>query len=99
MPLGYAEGIPRALSNTGAFLVDGTRCPIVGRVAMNATLLDITAAPSARSGSRVTLIGSDGDAIVTADDWALWANTINYEIVARLPAALPRIYDRHLDPA
>jgi alanine racemase len=93
VPLGYADGIPRALSNTGAFVVDGARCPIVGRVAMNATLLDITAASNARSGSRVTLIGTDGDASVSADDWAHWANTINYEIVARLPATLPRIYD------
>jgi alanine racemase len=93
VPLGYADGIPRALSNTGAFAVDGTCAPIVGRVAMNATLLDITAATNARSGSRVTLIGTDGDTTVSADDWAQWANTINYEIIARLPAAIPRIYD------
>lgn len=92
VPLGYADGIPRALSNAGAFVVDGARCPIVGRIAMNATLLDITAAPNARSGSRVTLIGTDGDANVSADDWAQWAATINYEIVARLPATIPRVF-------
>ena len=92
VPLGYADGIPRALSQKGAFLVDGARCPIVGRVAMNMTLLDLTHAPNARAESVVTLIGRDGDASVTADDWAAWSDTINYEIVTRLPASLERIY-------
>jgi alanine racemase len=90
VPAGYADGIPRALSNKGAFLVDGARCPIVGRVAMNMTEIDLTAAPQAHVGSPVTLIGSDGAASVTADDWANWCDTINYEIVARLPAEIPR---------
>jgi len=91
VPFGYADGVPRALSNKGAFAVAGARAPIVGRVCMNVTLLDITHIPAARPGSHVTLIGSDGAASVTADDWADWAETINYEIVARLPAGLPRI--------
>lgn len=92
VPLGYADGIPRALSNTGAFLVDGMRCPIAGRVCMNMTMLDLGDAARAHAGSRVTLIGRDGEAAVTADDWAAWANSINYEIVARLPEHLPREY-------
>jgi alanine racemase len=93
VPLGYADGIPRALSNTGAFVVDGVRCPIVGRVAMNATMIDITTAVAAHTGSRVTLIGHDGAASVTADDWARWDDTINYEIVARLPVHIPRTHE------
>jgi alanine racemase len=92
VPAGYADGVPRLLSNRGAFVVDGARCAIVGRVAMNMTQIDLTDAPQARPGSAVTLIGSDGDACVSADDWAGWAQTINYEIVARLPAELPREY-------
>jgi alanine racemase len=92
VPAGYADGIPRALSNRGAFIVDGTLCPIVGRVAMNMTEIDLTRAPKARVGSNVILIGRDGDAVVSADDWATWAETINYEIVTRLPAELPRKY-------
>lgn len=92
VPLGYADGIPRALSNIGGFMVDGQRCPIVGRVAMNVTLIDITAVPSAHSGSRVTLIGCDAGESVSADDWARWSDTINYEIVARLPAHIPRTH-------
>jgi alanine racemase len=92
VPVGYADGIPRALSNRGAFLIDGNVCPIVGRVAMNMTEIDLSHAPSAHVGSTVTLIGRDGDACVTADDWAAWAGTINYEVVARLPAELRRDY-------
>ncbi|MGR4063920.1 MAG: alanine racemase [Vulcanimicrobiaceae bacterium] len=92
VPCGYADGVPRALSNRGAFLVDGARCPIVGRVAMNVTEVDLTGAPGAHAGSQVTLIGRDGEAEVVADEWAQWCETINYEIVARLPAELPREY-------
>ena len=92
LPAGYADGIPRALSNRGAFAVDGALCPIVGRVAMNMTQIDLTGAPRARVGSTVTLIGRDGDATVSADDWAKWAETINYEIVTRLPSEVPRVY-------
>ena len=92
LPAGYADGIPRALSNRGAFAVDGALCPIVGRVAMNMTQIDLTGAPRARVGSTVTLIGRDGDATVSADDWATWAETINYEIVTRLPSEVPRVY-------
>ena len=92
LPLGYADGIPRLLSNTGAFLVRGARCPIVGRVAMNMTMIDLSAAPEATIADPVTLIGSDGRLHVTADDWADWAQTINYEIVARLPSEIPRTF-------
>jgi alanine racemase len=93
VPVGYGEGVPRALSNRGAFLVDGAFCPIVGRIAMNLTEIDLSAAPGAHAGSKVTLIGRDGEAYVGADDWATWAETINYEIVARLPSELPRVYE------
>ena len=93
VPAGYGDGIPRALSNRGAFLVDGAVCPIVGRVAMNLTEIDLSAAPGAHPGSKVTLIGRDGNAYVGADDWATWSGSINYEIVARLPSEIPRIYD------
>ena len=89
---GYADGVPRALSNRGAFLANGAVCPIVGRVAMNVTQIDLTRAPEARPGSTVTLLGRDGDAEIRADDWASWCDTINYEIVTRLPAELRRDY-------
>jgi alanine racemase len=97
VPAGYADGVPRALSNRGAFVIDGALCPIVGRVAMNTTQIDLTPAPNAQVGSTVTLIGRDGDAIVGADDWAIWSETINYEVVTRLPRELPRQYVNERD--
>ncbi len=90
VPAGYADGVPRALSNRGAFVVDGALAPIVGRVAMNMTQIDLSNAPNAHVGSAVTLIGRDGESAVTADDWAEWSDTINYEIVTRLPSDLRR---------
>lgn len=92
VPAGYADGVPRLLSNRGAFVVNGVRCPIVGRVAMNMTQIDLSGAPGATVGSAVTLIGVDRGASVTADDWAAWSESINYEIVTRLPSELPRVY-------
>jgi alanine racemase len=92
VPAGYGDGVPRALSNRGAFLVDGALCPIVGRVAMNMTSIDLSRAPNAHVGSKVTLLGTDGDARVDADMWATWSESINYEIVTRLPSELPREY-------
>lgn len=90
LPLGYADGIPRSLSNRAAFLVDGARCTVAGRVCMNMTMLDLAAAPRARTGSAVTLIGRDGEEEVTVAEWARWAESIDYEIVARLPERFPR---------
>jgi alanine racemase len=92
VPLGYADGVPRLLSNRGAFLAGGQRCPIAGRVSMNMTMIDL-GQTQARPGDPVVLIGNQGDAAVTADDWADWAETINYEIVTRLPSELTRTYD------
>ncbi|MBV9102940.1 MAG: alanine racemase [Candidatus Eremiobacteraeota bacterium] len=92
LPIGYAEGIPRAASNRGAVLVHGRRAPIVGRVCMNVTMVDVTDIPQAHPGSTTTLIGLDGEERLRAEDWAAWCGTIGYEIVARLPAEIPRVY-------
>jgi alanine racemase len=92
VPLGYAEGLPRALSNRGVALVGGTRVPFVGRVCMNMAFLDVTDVRDARAGSRVTFVGRDGDVALDANAFAERAGTIGYELVARLPADLPRRY-------
>jgi alanine racemase len=93
VPLGYADGIPRALSNKGSVLIDGTRCAIIGRVAMNMFFVDLSHVPSAHVSSRVTLIGSQNSQEITVDDWAGWADSINYEVVSRLPSTLARVYE------
>ncbi len=92
IPLGYADGIPRSLGNSGSVLVNGVRCAIVGRIAMNMSVIDVSHAPNAKTGTRVTLIGRDGDEEISAEDWGTWSGSINYEVVTRLPASLPRLY-------
>ncbi len=92
LPIGYAEGLPRSVSNRGMVLAGGRRVPIVGRVCMNMTFIDLTDAPRARAGSRVTLIGADGEASIDAQEAAGWADTIAYELVTRIPVHVPRRY-------
>jgi alanine racemase len=90
LPVGYAEGYPRALSNRARVLVHGRAAPVIGRVCMNVVLVDVTDVPDVRDGDVVTLIGSDGAERVTAEELAENAGTINYEILARLSPSLPR---------
>jgi alanine racemase len=82
--------LPRARSNRGDVFVDGKRVPLVGRVCMNMAFVDVTDVPDAHTGSPVTLIGSEGGDRISAETFADWCDTINYELVARLPAAIPR---------
>lgn len=92
LPIGYAEGLPRALSGRGVALVRGTRVPFVGRVCMNMAFVDVTDVPQVATGDVVTLVGRDGAASIDANELAERADTIGYELVARLPAAMPRVY-------
>jgi alanine racemase len=92
LPVGYAEGIPRAVSGAGEVLVAGRRAPLVGRICMNMCFVDVTDIANAVPGVTVTLIGSDGDERIDPNDVGTAAHTIGYEIVARLPAELPRRY-------
>ncbi|MDE5769330.1 MAG: alanine racemase [Oscillospiraceae bacterium] len=93
--IGYADGYPRALSNQGEMLVRGIRCPIVGRVCMDQTMIDISGIPEEleiQPGEIVILIGQDGSASVTADDIAGLCGTIGYEIVCGISKRIPRIF-------
>ncbi|MDB5073526.1 MAG: alanine racemase [Candidatus Eremiobacteraeota bacterium] len=92
LPIGYAEGLPRSAGNAAHALVRGTRAPLVGRVCMNMAFADVTEARGAVEGDAVTLIGSDGAERITAEELAAACGTIGYEIVARLPAHVPRTY-------
>lgn len=91
LPVGYAEGYPRALSNRAHALVQGRLAPVIGRVCMDIVMLDVTDVPGVRVGDVATLLGRDGDERVSAEEVAELAGTINYEILARLSPALPRV--------
>jgi alanine racemase len=94
VPVGYAEGIDRSLGNMGFMLLNGAVVPVVGRVCMNMTILDITKRPKAKEGDEVVIIGTSKNKKITATDIADWAHTINYEIVTRIPEHLPRLFTK-----
>lgn len=89
--IGYGDGVPRSLSNRGEVLVRGRRVPIVGRISMDMTVVDITAVPDVEVGDVVTLIGEDGEEEITVDDVATQAGTISYEVLVDLTARVPRV--------
>lgn len=90
--IGYADGYSRLLSSRGEILVHGKRCKIVGRVCMDQLMIDVSDVPQAESGDIVTLIGRDGDDIITADELASVYGTIGYEVVCGISKRVPRIY-------
>jgi alanine racemase len=92
VPLGYADGYSRKLSSRGTMLVRGVRAPIVGRVCMDLTMLDVGAVPGVQMEDEVVAFGRQGDAEITADEVAATLETINYEIVSSLTARVPKVY-------
>lgn len=92
LPIGYADGFPRLLSNHGFVLMGGKRCPIRGRVSMDLTAVDVSHSKDSKEGNLVTLIGRDGKEEITAWEIAHWAQTIPYEIFCGISPRVPRIY-------
>jgi alanine racemase len=92
LPVGYYEGYDRHLSNCGEVLVRGRRARVLGRVCMNVVTVDVTDIAGVSLDDEVVLLGRQGSQQVSAEEWARRIGTINYEVVTRLPAHLPRIY-------
>jgi alanine racemase len=92
LPIGYADGYPRALSNRGSVLVRGRRAPVVGRVCMDLTMIDVTEVPDAAEGDDVVLIGAQQDASLSAEEVAEAAGTIAYELLCGIGPRVPRRY-------
>ena len=91
LPVGYADGLNRLLSNRGGVLVRGQRAPIVGRVSMDLTTIDVTDIPGAEIGDEVALIGEQQKERITAYDHADLVDTIPYEILCNIAARVPRV--------
>ena len=91
LPVGYADGYDRKLSNLAYVLIKGRRAPVRGRICMNLMMVDVTDIKGVRLGEEVTLMGRDADEILTAEQLAAWAGSINYEILARLSPLIPRV--------
>jgi len=90
LPVGYAEGYDRKLGNAAYVLIRGKRAPVIGRVCMNLTMVDISDIPHAGLEEEVVLLGQDGEERVSVETMAEWAGTINYEIVTRISPLFPR---------
>ncbi|WP_415910712.1 alanine racemase C-terminal domain-containing protein [Oleiharenicola sp. Vm1] len=90
---GYGDGLPRAASNRGAVLVGGRRCPILGRVCMDQTIVDVTDLPAApRAGDPVVLVGRQGDAQITLAEFSAAADTIPWETLTSVTKRVARRY-------
>jgi alanine racemase len=92
IPLGYADGYSRLLSNKGEVLVKGKRAHVVGRVCMDAFMVDVSRIPGVKVGGEVVLIGKQGKDEITAHDLGRWTNTFAYEIMTRMSKRLPVVY-------
>lgn len=96
IPIGYADGYPRSLSNRANVLVRGRLVPVVGRVSMDVAAIDVTDVPAAVPGDLVTLIGEQDGLSITAAQLAELAGTIAYEIITGISKRVPRIYTDRL---
>ena len=94
VPVGYADGLNRLFSSRGQMLVHGQKVPIIGRVCMDLTMLDVGGISDVGMEDEVVIFGRQGNASITADDLASELNTINYEIVSTVMARVPRVYVR-----
>ena len=92
IPVGYADGYPRNLSNTGFVLIRGKKAPIVGRVCMDQFMVDVTHIEGTSFGDKVTLIGTDGNETITVEDLSELSGRFNYEFVCDLGKRIPRVY-------
>ncbi|HNW71858.1 MAG TPA: alanine racemase [Candidatus Paceibacterota bacterium] len=91
IPIGYSDGFDRGLSNKGEVLIHGTRCKILGRVAMNMFVVDVTHLVDVKAEDEVILIGKQGKEQITAEEIADKLETINYEVTTRINSLLPRV--------
>lgn len=95
IPIGYADGYSRKLSNSGEVLIGGKRVPVVGRVCMDTIMVDVTEIPHAKENAKVTLIGSQGKEKITAQDIADKTETIPYEVLTTIGQRVKRIYKKY----
>ncbi len=92
VPIGYADGYPRRLSNKMSMLVNGHRAPVIGNVCMDQTMLDVTGIDNVFEGKQITVFGKDGGAYISVDELAEKAGLINYEVLCSLSRRVPRVY-------
>lgn len=98
IPVGYADGYPRILSNRASVLIRGRRAPIIGRVCMDQFMVDVTDMPEVSVGDVVTLIGRDGEEMLSVEEISEMAGSFNYEFVCDVSRRVPRVYIKNGKP-
>jgi alanine racemase len=89
---GYGDGYLRSASNRARVLIGGQRCPVLGRVTMDQTIVDVSAVPRVQPGDEAVLIGQQGDGQITANDLAAWCDSIPWEVLTNITYRVPRLY-------
>jgi alanine racemase len=92
IPIGYADGYRRSLSNKGQVLIKGQRARVLGRVSMDQIVVDVTGISGLAEGDEVVLIGAQGEDAITLEEVAAWCDTITHEILTGLGRRVKRIY-------
>lgn len=92
IPVGYADGYPRSLSNKGWVLIHGKKAPILGRVCMDQFMVDITKIPDAKAGDEVTLIGKDDKEFISIEKFGDLSGRFSYEFACDISKRVPRVY-------
>lgn len=95
IPVGYADGYPRSLSNQGCVLIHGQRAPILGRICMDQFMVDVSEISDVQTGDLVTLFGTDGDEVLSVEEVANLSGSFHYEFVCDVGKRVPRVYYRH----
>jgi alanine racemase len=90
--VGYGDGVPTAASNRGSFLLRGHRCPILGRVTMDQTIVDVTDVPGVVVGDITTILGAQGGERITVGEFCAWADCIPWEALCTLTQRVQRVY-------
>ena len=91
VPVGYAHGFSRGLSNSGSVLINGSRVPVIGVVNMNCIAVDVTRADEVQHEDEVVLIGTQGEREISVASFGDMTNQLNYELLTRLPLNIPRV--------
>jgi len=92
LPIGYADGYSRLLSNSGEALIHGCRVPVIGRVCMDMIMVDVTEIPQVRPGDEAVLYGRQGETEISVEEVAAKIGTISYEVVCAISHRVPRVY-------
>ncbi|MBE7036232.1 MAG: alanine racemase [Ruminococcaceae bacterium] len=92
VPVGYADGYSRLLSNRAEMMIGGQKVPVIGRICMDQCMIDVTSVHTITVGDIITVIGKEGEASITADDLAKKTETISYEVLCDISKRVPRLY-------